>query len=197
MIDVPAGVRLVLASASPRRADLLASVGLDFVVRPADIDEALVADEPPGAYVLRLSTEKALAASGPDTIVVAADTTVDVDGQVLGKPVDDADARRMLQLLSGRVHRVHTGVTVTCGGQTLQSLVTTDVEFVELTGDTIERYVATGEPMDKAGGYAIQQAGGALVARVDGSVSNVIGPPLAETIALLRAVLPPRPAHSA
>ena len=109
-----AGTRLVLASGSPRRAELLRSVGLEFDVRPADIDESVRPGESPTAYVARLSVEKAAAvdAAGPATIVVAADTTVEVDGEILGKPVDDDDARRMLRLLSGRTHLVHTGVTV-------------------------------------------------------------------------------------
>jgi septum formation protein len=189
-------VRLVLASASPRRAELLGSVGLGFDVLPADIDESVLPGETPSDYVARLSAEKARAVAhrlGTGRIVVAADTTVDVDGQILEKPVDQADARRMLRLLSGRVHLVHTGVTVswfpvtrrTMGGQTL--VVETAVEFVELGTDAIDWYIATGEPFGKAGGYAIQGAGGALVRRVDGSVTNVIGLPLAETLALIRA----------
>ncbi len=186
MIDLPPGTRLVLASGSPRRADLLGSAGLAVEVRPADVDETIAEGESPEAYVLRLSADKAHAMAVPHAIVVGADTTVEIDGQVLGKPVDDADARRMLELLSGRVHRVHTGVTVIGGERTLQALVSTSVTFARLSDDTIDWYVATGEPMDKAGGYALQGAGGALVARIDGSVSNVIGLPLAETLDLLR-----------
>jgi septum formation protein len=196
MIDIPAGIRLVLASASPRRSELLRSVGLEFDVLPADIDESARPGELPDDYVARLSGEKAAVVAdriGGDVIVVAADTTVDVDGQILEKPSDAADARRMLALLSGRIHLVHTAVTVlrSCGGgsgRTDSVVVTTAVELVALTPQIVERYVATGEPFGKAGAYAIQEAGGALVRRVDGSVTNVIGLPLAETLDLVRKI---------
>ena len=193
MIELPDGLRLVLASASPRRSELLRSVGLDFEVIPADIDESVLAGETPAAYVARLSAEKARVVSerlGSPSIVVAADTTVDVDGHILEKPVDDADARRMLGMLSGRVHLVHTGVTVLglMGGTPRASesvVVETAVEFVAMTPDVVDWYVGTGEPFGKAGAYAIQGAGGALVRRLDGSVTNVIGLPLAETLDLI------------
>ncbi|HYN34733.1 MAG TPA: Maf family protein [Ilumatobacteraceae bacterium] len=194
MIELPEGVRLVLASASPRRSELLRSVGLEFEVIPADIDESVRPGETPAGYVTRLSADKAAAVAervGSDVIVVAADTTVDVDGLILEKPVDASDARRMLGLLSGRTHLVHTGVTVlrsvgVGSGKTGRTIVVeTAVEFVELTPETVDWYVATGEPFGKAGGYAIQGAGGALVRRLDGSVTNVIGLPLAETLALI------------
>lgn len=194
MIELPAGSRLVLAPASPRRADLLRSVGLDFDVLPAAIDESVRPSEPPAEYVARLSAEKARVVAdrvGTDCIVVAADTTVDVDGQILEKPIDAADARRMLALLSGRVHLVHTGVTVIGRSTSLPSpspatiVVETAVVFVEMSPAMVDWYVGTGEPFDKAGGYAIQGAGGALVRRLDGSVTNVIGLPLAETLELL------------
>jgi septum formation protein len=198
MIELPAGVGLVLASASPRRSDLLASVGLTFDVVPAEIDESVRSGEDPATYVARLSQEKARAVAerrGPGAIVVAADTTVDVDGRILEKPVDAADARRMLESLSGRTHLVHTGVTVrssgvgserTGGRETV--VVETAVEFVVLGDDLVEWYVGTGEPFGKAGGYALQGAGGALVRRIEGSVTNVIGLPLAETLDLIRCV---------
>jgi septum formation protein len=204
MIEIPAGVRLVVASASPRRSELLRSVGLGFDVIPADIDESVLPGEMPADYVARLSAGKASVVAGrvgPGAIVVAADTTVDVDGQILEKPLDDADACRMLVLLSGRTHLVHTGVTVlstvgvasteTGGSETGGSetvVVETAVEFITLTPDIVEWYVATGEPFDKAGAYAIQGAGGALVRRLDGSVTNVIGLPLAETLEILARV---------
>lgn len=184
------GRRLVLASASPRRADLLRSVGLAFDVVPADIDEMVRAGESPIDYVARLSAEKAKAVVervGSDAVVVAADTTVDIDGRILGKPADDQAARRMLSQLSGRAHLVHTGVTVSTRTGESATVVETVVEFVELTLPMVEWYVGTGEPFDKAGAYAIQGAGGALVCRVDGSVTNVIGLPLAETLALIGA----------
>ena len=178
----------MLASASPRRADLLHSVGLDFDVVPADIDESVLPGETPAEYVARLSVEKArVVAEGlvAVSIVVAADTTVDVDGHILEKPVDDADARRMLGLLSGRVHLVHTGVTVGGLDGSITRVVETAVEFVTLSPASIDWYIATGEPFGKAGAYAIQGAGGALVRRLDGSVTNVIGLPLAETLELI------------
>jgi septum formation protein len=194
-LGLPHGVGLVLASASPRRAELLASVGLGFDVVAADIDESVRPGEPPAAYVARLSAEKARVVVdrlGRDVIVVAADTTVDVGDQILEKPVDDDDARRMLGLLSGRTHLVHTGVTVLRSrglesGSTGQTIVVeTVVEFAALTPELVEWYVATGEPAGKAGGYAIQGVGAALVRQVQGSVTNVIGLPLAETLDLLR-----------
>ena len=194
---MPPGVRLVLASASPRRAELLGSVGLEFDVVPADIDESVRPGETPSDYVARLSAEKARVVAervGGGAIVVAADTTVDVDGRILEKPVDDPDARRMLRLLSGRTHLVHTGVTtlsfgVGSGrtGSPVSVVVETAVRFVELTDRAIDWYLATGEHAGKAGAYGIQGAAGAFVERIDGSVTNVIGLPLAETLALIRA----------
>ena len=195
MIELPDGVRLVLASASPRRSELLRSVGLEFEVIPADIDESALPGESPAEYVARLSAEKAATVAervGSSVIVVAADTTVDIDGLILEKPTDAGDARRMLGLLSGRTHLVHTGVTVlrsvgVGSGKTGATIVIeTEVEFVALTPETVDWYVTTGEPFGKAGGYAIQGAGGALVRRLDGSVTNVIGLPLAETLDLIR-----------
>jgi len=184
---------LVLASASPRRQELLRGIGLDFTVVPADADESLHPDEKPVDYVERVARDKALAvvaklgmgATG-DVVVLAADTTVDVDGEVLAKPEDDDDASRMLRLLSGRTHQVHTAVIAwrVSGMQTVT--VTTDVTFVDLDEATIGWYIATGEHLDKAGAYGIQGAAGALVERIDGSPSNVIGLPLVDTVALLR-----------
>lgn len=189
MIQLPDGVDLVLASASPRRRELLAGAGLDFMVVPANIDETPQAGESPTAYVHRLSAEKAEAVAEPDQVVIAADTTVEVDGAILEKPVDRKDAARMLRLLSGRSHRCHTGVTVLvndCGNTTVATrVVTTEVVFVELTESTISWYLDTGEADDKAGAYGIQGAAGAFVERVAGSVTNVIGLPLAETLAML------------
>ena len=207
MSDLPlldlGGHRLVLASASARRAELLGSVGLRFEVIPADIDETVRPAEVPAAYVARLSRRKAEVVAARltgDTIVVAADTTVDVDGRILEKPADDDDARRMLRLLSGRTHLVHTGVTVAglhrdgdeasvsvadVGPRVETVVVETAVSFVELDDRALEWYLATGEAAGKAGAYGIQGAAGAFVERVDGSVTNVIGLPLAQTLALL------------
>jgi septum formation protein len=204
MIDLPPNSRLVLASGSPRRAELLRSVGLEFDVIPGGVDESPRAEESPARYVARLSAEKATAVAERcpgGSIVVAADTTVDVDGVILEKPIDDGDARRMLELLSGRTHLVHTGVTVLrlpvgvgvgprqAGGDgALGTVVETAVAFDSLTPAVLGWYVGTGEPFGKAGAYALQGAGGALVRRVTGSVSNVIGLPLAETLDLLRRI---------
>ena len=199
MIELPAGARLVLASASPRRSELLRSVGLQFDIVPADIDEATLPGEAPSDYVARLSNEKARVVAervGGGVIVIAADTTVDVDGRILEKPVDDPDARRMLRLLSGRTHLVHTGVTTLSfgvgSGKTglpVSVVVETVVRFVELSERAIDWYVATGEHAGKAGAYGIQGTAGAFVERIDGSVTNVIGLPLAETVALLAATV--------
>ena len=198
MIRLAPGVRLVLASSSPRRRDLLASVGLVPEVRPAGIDETLLAGEHPVAYVRRLASGKAAAVARHDgEVVLAADTTVELDGTILGKPSDDADAARMLRALSGRTHRVHSGVSVVTATGATTIDVTTSVTFVELDDEAIAWYVATAEPWDKAGAYAIQGAGAAIVARVAGSVTNVIGLPLAETLTLLSTALPPRHPPSA
>ena len=188
-IRVPAGTTLVLASGSPRRLELLRRCGLDPVVRPPGIEEIAGAGERPTEYVRRLSAEKAAAVARPGDVVVAADTTIEIDDRILEKPVDDDDARRMLRFLSGRLHHAHTAVTVRGPGGTATQLVSTAVRFVELDAATIDWYVGTGEAADKAGAYAIQGAGAALVAGVDGSVSNVIGLPLAETLAMLRHAL--------
>ena len=166
-----------------------------FDVVPAGIDESVRPGEPPADYVARLSREKADVVAdlvGPGSLIVGADTTVDIDAQILEKPVDVEDARRMLRLLSGSTHLVHTGVSVlfTAVPARRETLVVeTAVQFVGLTDSMIDWYVGTGEPFGKAGGYAIQGAGGALVRRVDGSVTNVIGLPLAETLALLAATV--------
>jgi septum formation protein len=209
LIELPTGVRLVLASASPRRSELLHSVGLQFDIVPADIDESTLPGEAPSDYVARLSNEKARVVAervGDGAIVIAADTTVDVDGRILEKPMDDADARRMLRLLSGRTHLVHTGVSVVGPGgdgagedrpggdgagedRSSTVVVETAVRFVELTDRAIDWYLATGEHAGKAGAYGIQGAAAAFVERIDGSVTNVIGLPLAETLALLAATV--------
>lgn len=192
MADVaasPASPSLVLASASPRRAELLARVGAVVTVRPADLDETPSAGESPHALVVRLADAKAAAVTRPDRpdeIVLAADTEVVHEGRSLGKPRDSAHAFAMLASLSGRTHEVVTGVAVRRGRAHRNTVVTTRVTFRELTAAEITWYVATGEPEGKAGGYALQGAGAALVDRIDGSDTNVIGLPLAETLGLLR-----------
>jgi septum formation protein len=179
---------LVLASASPRRRDLLALLGVDFAVVPANVDETAEPDEAASDLVTRLAGAKAaaVATSHPDAAVIAADTCIDVGGVVLGKPVDADDARRMLRSLAGRAHLVRTCVAVAVDGTVATTMTTTEVVFAALTDDDIAWYVDTGEPLDKAGGYALQGAGGVFVERVDGSVSGVLGLPLHETARLLR-----------
>lgn len=183
---------LVLASASPRRRDLLGQLGLSFTICAADIDETPHPGEAPEAYVRRLAREKAQAVAGrfPGTWVLAADTTVVLGPELLGKPRDAAEARGMLSRLSGRTHEVHTGVAI-AGRAGDSTVVRTRVTFRTLSAGEIDWYVGTGEPLDKAGSYAIQGKGGFMVASVEGSPTNVIGLPLGETLALLsRAGVP-------
>lgn len=180
---------IVLASGSPRRRELLEQLGLEFAIRAADIDESVRDGEPPLDYVQRLSVEKAAAVAVPaGTLVIAADTTVDVDGVIFGKPADEAEARSMLAAISGRRHHVHTGVTVRLDDRSATAAVSTAVDVAPIDEATAAWYIATGEPFDKAGGYALQGAGGVFVAGVEGSVSNVIGLPLAELVELARRV---------
>jgi septum formation protein len=172
-------VRLVLGSASPRRRELLAQLGVEFAVASPDIDETPLPSESPVDYVRRLAIEKSRAVSAAsDELVITADTTVDLGGEILGKPADAADAAAMLRRLSARTHRVHTGVALRLGDRTIDDVVTSLVTFTALTAASIEWYVGTGEPLDKAGAYAVQGAGGVFVQRVQGSVSNVVGLPL-------------------
>lgn len=185
---------LVLASASPRRRDLLGQLGLRFTVAAADLDETPRPGEAPEAYVLRLAREKAqaVAARFPGAWVLAADTTVVLGMELLGKPRDEAEARDMLSRLSGRTHEVHTGVAI--AGRADEALVVrTRVTFRALSAGEIAWYAGTGEPLDKAGAYAIQGKGGFLVAAIEGSPTNVIGLPLGETLALLQRAGVPLP----
>ena len=181
----PPFVRLILASASPRRAELLKAAGIDFDVMPAEVDESVHAGETPETHVRRLAETKARAVAGraAGRAVLAADTVVVVDGAILGKPVDDADARRMLRLLSGRAPAVLTAACLAMGPASAPRLVTevarTTVEFAGLSDASIDWYVASGEPADKAGAYAIQGLASRFVARIDGSYSNVVGLPVA------------------
>jgi nucleoside triphosphate pyrophosphatase len=175
---------LVLASGSPRRRELLAQLGLTFRVVTPDVDETPLPGERPLALVRRLAVAKAAAVDGDP--VLAADTTVEVDGEILGKPLDVDDARRMLRRLSGRAHKVHTGVAVRAGAEVAVEVVTTIVTFVALQPAVIEWYVGTGEPLDKAGAYAIQGHGGIFVEHLRGSTSNVVGLPLTTVAGLLQ-----------
>lgn len=177
---------LILASASPRRTDLLTRLGVAFDRRPVDVDETPLDGEEPMAMVRRLAEAKARAASGDGEVILAADTIVVIDGEILGKPQTPSDAEAMLGRLCGRAHMVHTGVAVAADPANVNVEVeSTKVELIALDRDTIHRYVATGEPMDKAGAYAIQGLGAAFVARIHGSCSNVVGLPLTLTRTML------------
>ncbi len=187
----------VLASASPRRHRLLALVISDFEVVPAEVDETPLIDEAPRALVQRLALAKARAVAsrsvgdpGDDVVVIAADTTVELEGRILGTPIDADEARTMLGALAGRTHLVHTGLTVRCGPREYCEVVTTEVDFAVAGTGLIEAYLATGEPLDKAGAYGIQGLGSALVAGVRGSLSNVIGLPIEELVTLLARLDP-------
>ena len=195
---------LVLASASPRRQELLRNAGLSFTVQPADIDESPLAGELPRECAERLARAKALAIwrTRPQDLVLGADTIVVVDERILGKPLDAGDAVRMLRLLSGRVHTVITGVCVVqaVGGETADSdevlktenrelrtaSETTLVTMSEFSDDEIREYVATGEPMDKAGAYAIQGIASRWIPRIEGDYSNVVGLPVALVYRMLQ-----------
>lgn len=180
---------LILASASPRRRELLATLDLPFSVMPAHIDERHHAAEPPESYVARLAREKAtqLAKQFPSAWVLGADTVVVLDQHILGKPADAAAARDMLSSLSGREHTVMTGVAVVHRdrGMTQGDVVSTRVRFHTLQAADIEAYIATGEPFDKAGAYAVQGIGGQFVAALEGCYNNVVGLPLERAMALL------------
>ena len=186
----PAQRRLVLASASPRRRELLALLDRPFDVIVADVDEEPLPGESAADLVVRLAAAKetAVAPAATDAIVIGADTVVVVDGEILGKPRDRADAVAMLGRLSGRTHQVLTGTAVALGERVVTEATTTDVTFAPLTADGIEAYVATGEPDDKAGAYGIQGRGGALVTEIAGSYHNVVGLPVAQVAALVARV---------
>ena len=171
---------IVLASGSPRRRQLLDLIGLPHRVRPAAIDEIRQPGEEPAAFALRVARDKALGVAGHEheLPVLGADTVVEVAGQVLGKPTSPEDAMEMLRSLSGKVHHVHTGLALASGARYEALVDTAAVRFLPLTEDTIRWYVDTGEPMDKAGAYAVQGAGGLLVSSVDGSPQTVIGLPV-------------------
>lgn len=192
---------LVLASASPRRRDLLSGLGLRFSVRPVDVDETPRPGEPPRGYVLRLAEEKALARVEAGELVLAADTTVVLDGEILGKPADQAEAREMLRRIAGREHTVLTGVALTgalagggavagaegaSGDGALSAVEETRVRMAPLTDDEVAWYAATGETLDKAGSYAVQGLGAMFVEAVFGDYTNVVGLPLPATYRLFR-----------
>ena len=179
---------LVLASASPRRQELLRNAGIAFEVQPADIVEDPLPGETAKVCAERLARDKALAIAHkrPGDIVLGADTVVVVDAQILGKPTDAADAARMLRLLSGRTHQVITGVCLVSDGRTLVASETTSVTMREMSEKEIADYVATGEPMDKAGAYAIQGIASRWIPRIEGDYSNVVGLPVARVWRMMR-----------
>ena len=188
---------LILASASPRRHELLTQAGLTFTVESANLNEDLLPNEAAAAYVQRLAEEKAQAVwnahKASDTaedplVVLGADTCVVVEGHILGKPADSADARRMLELLSGRTHAVLTGVAAITAKKTVRDLDITQVTFDVITDAEIGRYVSSGEPLDKAGAYAIQGYAARWIPRIEGCYFNVVGLPIARTITLLAQV---------
>jgi septum formation protein len=185
---------LILASASPRRHELLSQAGLKFTVAASNINEDLLPDEAAAAYVQRLAEEKAQAVwtahASSDTsddrlIVLGADTCVVCDGHILGKPTDTSGARRMLELLSGRTHAVLTGVAAVTRSKVARGLEITQVTFNHIDDSEIAQYILTGEPLDKAGAYAIQGYAARWIPRIEGCYFNVVGLPIARTIALL------------
>ena len=180
-------VRVVLASQSPRRRELLNLIGMRHEVRPAHIDESVLPGEEPLPHAERLARGKALAiaAEEPDALVIGSDTIVVVDGEILGKPGDEDEARRMLRRLSGREHLVFTAVAVAHGGRIVSSVEEVGVVFRQLTDEEIDAYVATGEPLDKAGGYGIQGYGATIVERIEGDYFAVMGLALGRMVRLM------------
>ena len=187
MLNLP---KLILASGSPRRSEILNSVGWEFEKVVADIDETEFAGENPADYVQRLAKEKAefVAKNYPDQLVLGADTTVVIDDQIIAKPVDLDDARRMLRLLSGRTHEVLTGVAVVKNGETKVGLQSTKVKFAELTESEIEFLVKFGEPLDKAGAYAVQAQAALFIEGIEGDYWNVVGLPISLVYRLMSQV---------
>jgi len=200
------GFRLVLASASPRRSELLAQAGYVFEVQAADVDESVRTGEAAGEYVKRLAEEKAVAVltrynptrddetvtnGEPELLVLGADTTVVCDGEILAKPEDAADAMRMLRRLSGRTHEVLTGVAVATRARVVSAVETTLVTFSEIPEAELAQYCATREPMDKAGAYGIQGYAARWIPRIDGDYFNVMGLPIARVVRLIEAAVAP------
>jgi septum formation protein len=182
------GRKIILASASPRRHELLKLIGIEHEVRPADTDETMVGGETPHQYAERLARVKAelvAAAAGPKDIVIGADTVVVVDGRVLGKPINEQQAAAMLESLGGRSHTVITAVAVAADSMTSSSVEEVSVTFRPLTLEEIDSYIATGEPMDKAGAYGIQGYGATIVERIEGDYFAVMGLPIVRMVRLL------------
>lgn len=174
------GVQFILASASPRRRELLAAAGFTFAIDAAEVDETRRPGEDASSYAARVARDKAraVAARHPGDAVLAADTVVVIDGDVLGKPADAADARRMLRALAGRAHEVLTAVVLIAGGEVFAEIIRTSVWMRGLSEAEIEAYVASGEPMDKAGAYAVQGVASRFITRIDGEYANVVGLPI-------------------
>lgn len=186
---------LILASNSPRRRELLRNAGIEFTAQPAQVDESRRTGESAADYVERLAREKALAvaqSSAPGDLVLGADTAVVTAGQILGKPKDAADATRMLRLLSGGTHYVVTGICVVRAPEKIEALEreSSTVTFNPLTEEEIQSYVASGEPLDKAGAYAVQGLASKFIARVEGSFDNVVGLPVLRVVELLKSLQP-------
>ena len=183
-------VRIILASQSPRRRELLTLIGVAHEVQPADIDETVLPDEEPVPHADRLARAKAkaIAAREPGAVVIGSDTIVVLDGAILGKPNDKGEAEETLRRLSGRTHTVHTAVAVSRNGQTVSGVESVEVTFRPLTDEQIRAYIATGEPMDKAGAYGIQGYGAVIVERVHGDYFAVMGLALGRLVGLLAQV---------
>ena len=182
--------RIILASQSPRRRELLSLVGIPHEVRPADLDECVLPGEAPAPHAERLARAKAeaVAANEPDAVVIGADTIVVLDGDILGKPRDVSDAASMLRRLAGRTHTVLTAVAVVRNGRTVSGVESVEVTFRPMTAEQIDAYIATGEPMDKAGAYGIQGYGAVIVERVHGDYFAVMGLALGRLVGLLDEV---------
>ena len=173
---------IILASASPRRRELLEMAGIPFIIQAADVDESLPQGISPDEAVKLLARKKAKAIDTQDRLVLAADTVVALDGVIFGKPQNEEDARQMLRTLSGKTHQVHTGVCLRKDGKEIVFCETATVEFYPLTKEEIDHYVASGEPLDKAGAYGIQGKGALLVRRIDGDYYTIVGLPIARVV---------------
>lgn len=180
--------KIILASKSPRRRNVLEQIGLEFTVEVSDFDEASIKFKTPIEMVEKLSLEKAkiIAKRNPEAVIIGADTTVIYKNEIIGKPTSKADAVRILKLLSGNIHSVVTGFTVISGAKSITKHVTSQVKFKKLSAAEIKAYVATGEPMDKAGGYGIQDKAGVLIESVIGDYFNVVGLPIAVVSEVLK-----------
>lgn len=181
-------MRLLLASSSPRRADLLRAAGFAFDIAPVYLDECSRSMETPDAYVSRLAEAKVAACPVADAVVLGADTAVVIDGRILGKPADNAEAERMLRLLSGRTHEVLTGICLRLSDRSLVHVEASQVRMATLSDAEIAWYVGTGEPTDKAGAYGVQGLASRFIEGIEGSYSNVVGLPIASVWSLLKVL---------